>query len=64
MNITIDCDSCSMRRTATCADCIVTHILSPAPVELMLVGDSEEARVVRLLEAAGMLPTLRFREAS
>jgi hypothetical protein len=50
-----------MRATAACADCVVTHILSPAPVETMAFDD-EEMRVVRLLVKAGMVPTLRHSE--
>jgi len=29
----ISCDTCCMRATALCADCVVTHVLSPAAVE-------------------------------
>jgi hypothetical protein len=60
-SLIISCDTCCMRATATCADCVVTHVLAPAtsePVEL----DDEEVRVVRLLVRAGMMPTLRHSE--
>jgi len=57
----ISCDTCSMRATATCADCVVTHVLSPAAVETVAFDD-DEMRVVRLLVKAGMVPTLRHSE--
>jgi hypothetical protein len=50
-----------MRATATCADCVVTHVLSPAAVETVSLDD-DEMRVVRLLVKAGMMPTLRHSE--
>ena len=61
-SILISCDTCVMRRTAACADCVVTHLLSPAPTEMMDFND-DELRAVRLLAAAGLVPTLRHREA-
>ncbi|MBW3667553.1 MAG: hypothetical protein KY394_08180 [Actinobacteria bacterium] len=30
----IDCESCAMRETAACGDCVVTYLLDEAPVEL------------------------------
>ena len=60
--ITISCDTCVMDGTAACADCVVTHLLSPArrePIEL----DDDEVRVMHLLARAGMVPTLLHREA-
>ena len=65
-SLIISCDSCCMRATATCADCIVTHVLSPATTESASSEsvdlDDEEMRVVRLLVRAGMMPTLRHSE--
>ena len=60
-SLIISCDTCCMRATATCADCIVTHVLSPAEPEAVAFDD-EEMRVVRLLVRAGMVPTLRHSE--
>jgi len=60
-SIVISCDTCCMRATATCADCVVTHVLSPASVESIELDD-DEMRVVRLLVRAGMVPTLRHSE--
>jgi hypothetical protein len=60
--ILISCDTCVMRLTAACADCVVTHLLTPAPREAVDFDD-DEWRVVHLLAAAGLVPTLRHREA-
>jgi hypothetical protein len=60
-SLIISCDTCCMRGTATCADCVVTHVLSPAAVESVDLDD-EDLRVVRLLVRAGMMPTLRHSE--
>ncbi len=60
--LVISCDSCVMQRTATCADCVVTHLLAPAQRERMTF-DADELRAVELLAAAGLVPTLRHREA-
>jgi len=60
-SLIISCETCCMRATATCADCIVTHVLSPAEPQSVALDD-EEMRVVRLLVRAGMLPTLRHSE--
>jgi len=60
--IVISCDTCIMSQTAACADCVVTHLLTPAQHEPMAF-DEVELRAVRLLAAAGLVPTLRHREA-
>ena len=60
-SLIISCDTCCMRATATCADCVVTHVLASATDETV-VFDDEEVRVVRLLVRAGMMPTLRHSE--
>jgi hypothetical protein len=59
----ISCDTCTMHLTATCADCVVTHLLAPARRE-RLEFDAAEMKAVQLLAAAGLVPTLRHREAS
>jgi hypothetical protein len=58
----ISCDTCTMHLTATCADCVVTHLLAPARRE-RLEFDAAEMKAVQLLAAAGLVPTLRHREA-
>jgi hypothetical protein len=58
--ITIDCDRCAMRRTATCDDCVVTFLLAHGERDAVVL-DLAEQRAVRLLSAAGMVPELRHR---
>jgi hypothetical protein len=62
VHFTISCDSCVMDGSAACADCVVTHLLSPARREPVAFTD-DELRAVQLLAAAGMVPTLKHREA-
>lgn len=62
VHFVISCDTCAMDGTAACADCVVTHLLAPARRE-PLDFDEDELRAVQLLAAAGMVPTLRHREA-
>jgi hypothetical protein len=63
-HITISCDTCVMRHTAACDECVVTFLFErdhePAPA---IVLDLDEQRAVRLLAAAGLVPTLKHREA-
>lgn len=62
VSFVISCDTCVMDGTAACADCVVTHLLTPARRE-PLAFDEAELRAVQLLAAAGLVPTLRHREA-
>ncbi|HLN05800.1 MAG TPA: hypothetical protein VK217_05955 [Acidimicrobiales bacterium] len=59
-NISISCDDCALNGTSACADCIVTFLLDP-PVTDGIVVDVAEARAVRMLQRAGLVPELRFR---
>ena len=52
-----------MDGTAACADCVVTHLLAPARRE-KVAFTPDELRAVELLSAAGLVPTLRHREAT
>jgi hypothetical protein len=62
--LTISCDDCSMQCTSACEDCVVTFLLRDDPVEHEpLVLDIEQARVVRLLGQAGLVPDLKFQVA-
>jgi len=61
--VTISCDECRLEGTSACEDCVVTFLLSsesrrPAPVGVIV--DAAEARAMRMLERAGLLPSLRF----
>ena len=57
--LTIDCDRCSLRETAACDDCVVTFLLGRDPDDAVVI-DADEARAMRMLERAGLVPTLRF----
>ena len=56
--LTIACDECCMRETAACDDCVVTFICDRDPDEA-IVFDVAEARAVRMLQGAGLVPRLR-----
>ena len=60
--ITISCDTCVMQGSAHCADCLLTHIVAPAPKEV-IEFDDQEMKVMALLARAGMVPTLLHRAA-
>ena len=57
--LTIDCDCCALRDTAACDDCVVSFLLEREPDDAVVI-DAEEARAMRMLERAGLVPTLRF----
>ena len=54
----IDCDDCAMQGTDCCADCLVTFLCSREPGEAVVV-DVAEARALRMLSEAGLLPASR-----
>jgi hypothetical protein len=54
----IDCDDCAMQGTDCCDDCVVSFICSREPGEAVVV-DVSEARAMRALAGAGLLPRLR-----
>lgn len=56
--LSINCDDCTMQHTATCDDCVVTFICSREPGEALVI-DVAEARAVRVLADAGLVPRLR-----
>jgi len=57
--ITVECESCVMRETEACGDCVVTYLLGREPDDAVVI-DADEARAMRMLEDAGLLPALRF----
>lgn len=57
--ITIDCDRCVLRDTDACDDCLVSFLLDREPDDAVVI-DADEERAVRMLERAGLVPTLRF----
>lgn len=57
-SFTIDCADCAHRDTKVCEDCVVSFIVGREPEDALVV-DADEARAVRLLERAGLLPGVR-----
>jgi hypothetical protein len=58
--LSISCDDCTMQGTSACDDCVVTFICGREPDEAVII-DAAEARAVRLLADAGLVPGLRHR---
>jgi hypothetical protein len=56
--VSISCDECVMQHTDACKDCVVTFIWNREPDEAVVI-DVAEARAVRLLGDAGLVPRLR-----
>ncbi len=61
--LVISCDTCVMRDTAACDDCLVSVLCADAGDEAM-VFDFAEQRAIKMLAQAGLVPTLRHRAAS
>ena len=60
--LSISCDDCSMQCTAACDDCVVTFLVGRDDDDSMVL-DLDQARVVRLLGKAGLVPDLKFQIA-
>ncbi len=54
----IDCADCVHRSTPVCDDCVVSFIVRREADDAVVV-DADEARAVRMLEHAGLLPGVR-----
>jgi hypothetical protein len=52
----IDCDTCLMRETTACRDCVVMVLFSDGPLEL----DDTERAAIDTLADAGLVPRLRL----
>jgi hypothetical protein len=57
--LVIDCESCALQATKACDDCVVSFLLGREPDDAVVI-DADEARAMRMLERAGLVPTLRF----
>jgi hypothetical protein len=57
--LTIDCDCCQLQNTDACDDCVVSFLLGREADDAVVI-DADEARAMRMLERAGLVPTLRF----
>jgi len=62
VELSISCHECVRRATPDCADCLVSFVLGGPPEELVM--SVEEAEVVELFTAEGLLPTLKFQRDS
>ena len=56
--MTISCDDCELRGSDACDDCLVSFVLSRDPEDAVVI-DVEEARAMRMLSRAGLVPGLR-----
>ena len=62
--LTISCDDCSMQCTSACDDCVVSFVMRAESDDAEpLVLDLDQARVVRLLGKAGLVPDLKYQVA-
>jgi hypothetical protein len=48
-----------MQHTDACDDCVVSFLLDRDPEDALVI-DAHEARAMRLLESAGLVPSLLF----
>ena len=55
---TVDCAECAHRLTDVCGDCVVSFIVGREADDAVVI-DAAEARAVRLLEQAGLVPGVR-----
>jgi hypothetical protein len=56
--LTIDCADCAHQHTSVCDDCVVSFIVGRDSDDAVVI-DADEARTVRLLEQAGLVPGSR-----
>lgn len=56
--VRIACDECQKQGTDACTDCVVSYICSREPDDAVII-DVAEARAIRLLAGAGLVPELR-----
>jgi hypothetical protein len=59
-SFTIDCGECAHQSSPICEDCVVSFIVDRSPGDAVVI-DAGEARAVRLLEQAGLVPASRHR---
>lgn len=58
-SLRIDCDDCRHQGTDQCSDCVVSFLLDREG-EGAVVVDAEEARALRSLGEAGLVPLLQL----
>lgn len=54
----VDCDDCALQGGVECDDCLVTFLVDGSDRGASIV-DAGEAKAVRLLASAGLVPELR-----
>jgi hypothetical protein len=57
-SVRIDCDACAHQGTSQCDDCVVSFLLDRE--DGAIVVDAEEARALRSLGQAGLVPLLQL----
>ncbi len=57
--VTISCDECVVGPGPACDDCVVSFIVGSEEPGAVVI-DAAEARAVRMLGEAGLVPRLRF----
>jgi hypothetical protein len=62
-SLEISCETCVMRASAACGDCIVSFIVEREPGDAVVI-DVAEARAMRALADAGLVPELRHQAGS
>jgi hypothetical protein len=61
--LVISCDTCVMRDSDACSDCMMSVLCAPADTGAVILS-LDELREIRLLAQAGLVPTLRHRAVS
>ena len=56
--VVIDCDSCVVRSTSACSDCVVTVLLGGPPDGISF--DDSEVAALDVLAREGLVPPLRL----
>ena len=57
--LTISCEECVFENTSACDDCVVNFLLNEDRHDAIVI-DASEARAVRLLAKACLVPGLRY----
>jgi len=56
--ICFSCDDCEFQETSACEDCLMSFVLGREPEDAIVVN-VDEARAMRMLSRAGLVPELR-----
>jgi len=62
IELSISCSDCVRRATPDCEDCLVSFVLGGPPETLEMTSD--DAQVVELFAAEGLVPRLRFQASA